>query len=272
MPIAHHVAANPRDACAQIARNRHATLLAGGTLVMGAVNTGDTAIAALVDIEKLGLRKITFSAAKVTLGAMTTMADIANHPKLGFLAPVARAIGGPAVREMATVGGNLFAPAPYGDLGAALLALDAEVSLVAAQRQKTVPLETFFRDRGKLGPVLVTSVSFKPPGKATFCFVKATRRKPVSAAVVSIAVVLPQKASKLSAVRIAYGAMAATPMRAKAAEAALEGKALDRAAIARAAGVAGEGCAPETDEYASAWYRREILPVYLARLLSGRPA
>ena len=198
MPIAHHVAADLRDACAQIARNRNAALLAGGTLVMGAVNTGDIATTTLVDIEKLGLRKITFSAAKVTLGAMTTMADIANHPKLGFLAPVARAIGGPAVRAMATVGGNLYAPSPYGDLGVALLALDAEVSLVSAQRQKTLPLEAFFKDRGNLGPIMVASVAFKPPAKDAFRFTKAIRRRPVSASVLSIAAVLPHKAGKLS--------------------------------------------------------------------------
>jgi xanthine dehydrogenase small subunit len=47
---------------------------------------------------------------------------------LAFLAPVARSIGGPAVRAAATVGGNLFAPSPYGDFSVALLALGAIVS------------------------------------------------------------------------------------------------------------------------------------------------
>ena len=55
------------------------------------------------------------------------MAKILAHPGLAFLHPVAREIGGPAVRAMATVGGNLFAPAPYGDFAVALLALGAEV-------------------------------------------------------------------------------------------------------------------------------------------------
>ena len=53
------------------------------------------------------------------------MAQIIANRELAFLHPVARAVGGPAIRNMATVGGNLFAPSPYGDFTAALLALDA---------------------------------------------------------------------------------------------------------------------------------------------------
>ena len=64
---------------------------------------------------------------RIEIGATVTMAQIASHPALSFLQPVALSIGGPAVRNMATVGGNLFAPYPYGDFAVALLALGAEV-------------------------------------------------------------------------------------------------------------------------------------------------
>ena len=66
---------------------------------------------------------------RVTIGASATMAAVARRPELAFLAQAARAVGGPAVRNMATVGGNLFAPPPYGDFGVALLALDAVAAL-----------------------------------------------------------------------------------------------------------------------------------------------
>ena len=49
------------------------------------------------------------------------MAAVARHQDLGFLAKVANAIGGPAIRNMATVGGNLFAELPYGDFTVALM-------------------------------------------------------------------------------------------------------------------------------------------------------
>jgi CO/xanthine dehydrogenase FAD-binding subunit len=59
------------------------------------------------------------------------------------------------------------------------------------------------------------------------------------------------------------------PVRAKAAERALEGRSLDAAAIAPVLAVAADGTSPADDALASAWWRREILPVHLRRLLLG---
>jgi xanthine dehydrogenase small subunit len=70
-------------------------------------------------------------------------------------------------------------------------------------------------------------------------------------------------------VRVAYGAMAPTPIRARGVERALEGKSLDAGAIQAAKQAALEGCRPATDAIASEWYRREVLPVHLGRLLAG---
>ncbi|MFO0993757.1 MAG: FAD binding domain-containing protein [Hyphomicrobiales bacterium] len=266
MSLALHAAQSPREACSRIAK-REARLLAGGTLLVSEINNEQTATSVLVDLGPLNLRGIKITGTQATIGAMTTMADIAAHPKLKFLKPVAEAIGGPAVRNMATVGGNLHAETPYGDLGVALLALDAKVTLEMAKQRKTLSLEDFFAQRAKLAAYVLTAVSFTLPGANSFFFVKAIRRKPVSASVITIAAHLPVKGKKLAHPRIALGAMAPHPVRAKAAEKALDGKALDEATIAAAAAVATEDCAPQTDPYASAWYRREIAPVHLARLL-----
>jgi len=267
MTVGLHPVASPREACGRIAR-RDARLLAGGTLIVNEINNQETATASLIDLAPLKLRGIKIAGSKATLGAMTTMADIAAHPKLKFLKPVVDAIGGPAVRNMATVGGNLHADAPYGDLGVALLALDAKVTLEMARQRKTLTLDDFFAARAKLAPYVLTALSFTLPGANSFFFVKAIRRKPVSASVVAIAAFLPRKGKKIANPRIALGAMAPHPIRAKAVEKALDGKALDEATITAAAALATKDCAPETDPYASAWYRREIAPVHLARLLA----
>ena len=87
--------------------------------------------------------------------------------------------------------------------------------------------------------------------------------------VVSIAALLPASGGVLCGVRVAYGGMSPRPMRSKAVEAALEGRRLDGEAIAAALKVATEGCAPETDPQATAWYRTTVLPVHLERLLSA---
>jgi len=64
--------------------------------------------------------------------------------------------------------------------------------------------------------------------------------------------------------------MAPLPIRARAAERALEGRALDAAAIGAAAAVIGEGTSPPDNALASAWYRREVAGVHLKRLLAGQ--
>ena len=63
--------------------------------------------------------------------------------------------------------------------------------------------------------------------------------------------------------------MSPSPLRAKAVERALEGRTLDAAGIAPALAVAADGTSPVDDAIASAWWRREILPVHLRRVLLG---
>src|SRR4051794_12404862 len=104
-------------------QNNRAHLLGGGTLVVRRTNAGDPEIETLVRWADPQAQGIDIDAGEVRIGAMMTMAQVARHPGLGWLAQAARAVGGPTVRNMATVGGNLFAPSPYGDFAVALLAL-----------------------------------------------------------------------------------------------------------------------------------------------------
>jgi CO/xanthine dehydrogenase FAD-binding subunit len=266
MSVAINAAGQPRDAA--LAAAKGGVILGGGTLVVGDLNNGNLRSNTLISLDRLGLSKID-AGKTVTLGAMVTMAQIARDRRLAFLHPVARAIGGPAVRAMATVGGNLFAPSPYGDLAAALLALDAIVTLNDGKSMRKTAIADFLSHRAKFSKHVVLGVSFTKPDNGAFRFTKTIRRKPVSAAVVTIAALLPVKKGKLAGVRIAYGAMAPAAMRALAVEKALEGRALNAEAIAAAVKLAVEGTQPVDDAYASAWYRREILPVHLGRLLAG---
>jgi CO/xanthine dehydrogenase FAD-binding subunit len=162
----------------------------------------------------------------------------------------------------------LFAPSPYGDFATALLAFDATVTLAAGVGQRELPLDEFLNRRDR-GAVLVSSVAFKRPAADAFRFVKVTRVHPKGISVLSIAAQLPLTSGRVSGARIAYGAMGPAPVRARAAERALEGRALDAAGIAPALAVAHDGTSPSDDAIASAWWRREILPIHLRRLLLG---
>jgi CO/xanthine dehydrogenase FAD-binding subunit len=100
-------------------------------------------------------------------------------------------------------------------------------------------------------------VTFKSP--AQWFYTKAMRRKQNSASIVTVA---------SDGVRIALGGVSRRPVRALAAEAALAGT-IDREHVEAAAAAAVDDADPFDDAYASAWYRRRVLPVHVRRALLG---
>jgi len=240
--------------------------LGGGTVVMRGVNAG-TVQGRIVRSTDPALRAITVAGDGVRLGAGATMHDILANRDLEVLHPVARAIGGPQVRAMATVGGNLFAPHPYGDFTVALIALGARAVLVQGGARA---VEDLMRDRAGFGghPPLVAAIEVpRLRDPRAFGWLKITRVKPRGASVLSLAALLPRDGGRIRGARIAWGAMGVHPLRGASAERVLEGQALDPATITRAAQAAAEGLDPPTDALASGWYRREVAGVHLKRLL-----
>ena len=253
---------------------RGARYLGGGTIVMRAVNAGDQSFDTIVRARDAALREVRPSGDRIAIGAGVTMAMILAHRDLAVLAPAARLVGGPAVRAMATVGGNLFAPHPYGDLAVALLALGATVQVVGETaghgRDSGTDLAALLAAREREPRRIVRSVTIERPRDASaFRFRKVSRVRPKGVSVMSMAALLPVSGGRVRGARVAYGAMAATPVRVRAVERALEGQALDARGVEAALACATEGLEPPTDAIASAWYRREVAPVHLRRLLLG---
>ncbi len=262
---------NLGNASSFLAQTPDARTLGGGTLLVRRVNEGDTSIGTYVRLMDPALRRIDAAGETIRLGAAVTMAQLATHSDLEFLAPVARIVGGPAVRAAATVGGNLFAPNPYGDFGVALLALDSSVAILGDTGASEMSLSDFFAARDTLLPgTIVTTVSFQRPARESFHFAKVSRVKPKGIAVLSIAAVLEFSENRVTKARIALGAMAKTPVRAQALEQALVGTQLSPRDLDRLLPLALDGVAPESDAIASAWYRSAVLPVHLRRLLLAR--
>ncbi len=260
------------EAASLLQAERAARFLAGGTLVVRAVNEGDVSFSTIVRTSDPAFTRLRTAGGRIELGAGVTMAQILASRELAFLHPAARSVGGPAVRTMATVGGNLFAPHPYGDFATALLALDARIRLASGFGAREVSLEELLRGRERTPRPLVASLSFeRPADPAAFRFRKMTRTRPKGPAVLTIAAWLPLSGGRVSGARVAFGAMAATPIRARAVERALEGRPLSAEGVAVAvAAAAGEGD-PPTDPIASAWYRQRVVGVILRRLLLGEP-
>jgi CO/xanthine dehydrogenase FAD-binding subunit len=264
MPLTLQTFPTTDAAGAALAADGAARYLGGGTLVVRSANEGDISFSRYVRAIEPALSSISADSGRVTLGASVTMGRIISDERLSCLSKAAHSVGGPAIRNMATVGGNLYAPAPYGDLGVALLALDAMVEIGGA----SLALADFLRDRDtKHARSVLKSVSFTIPAPGTLRFVKASRIKPKGVSVVSVAAVIEESGGTIANARVAYGCMADRPMRARGVEAALQGKPRTADGIAAALAVATEGTDPVTDAIASAWYRAQVLPVHLRRLL-----
>ncbi|GGC47356.1 FAD binding domain-containing protein [Chelatococcus reniformis] len=271
MPVTVKTFGTSGEAAAALSSERDARYLGGGTLVMRALNEGDVSVSTIVRATDRALAQLDATGSRITIGAGVTFARVLAERSLGFLHPVAGSIGGPAVRNMGTIGGNLFAPAPFGDFAVALLALDASVAVQGAYGARDMPIEEFLSGRSRQADGLVLSASFQRPlSDDAFRYRKIARVRPKGAAVVTLAVHVPSSGGRAVGVRIALGAMASTPVRAKAAERTLEGHTLDAASIAAAVAAAADGTAPVDDALASAWYRREVVGVHLRRLLTGQ--
>src|SRR6185312_4782389 len=143
MPVTVKTFASFGEAASALSSDRSARYLGGGTLVMRALNEGDVSISTIVRATDHALARLDVTGSRITIGAGVTFARVLAERELAFLHPVATSIGGPAVRNMGTVGGNLFAPTPFGDFAVALLALDATVSVQGGYGARDVPIEEF---------------------------------------------------------------------------------------------------------------------------------
>lgn len=256
------------EAVARLAADPTAALLAGGTLLMPAVTTEASSIAALVSSRRLPLTGVSGHGERVQIGAATTLSELGRDKRLQFLQPTIESIASPLIRNLATVGGNLFAPQPYGDLAVALLALESTVDIVGPAGDRQVPVEAVL-DRGLAAGEIVIGVSFRRPAAGTWFYTKAMRRKLNSASIVTVAAVIDIADEVVSSARIALGGAGPRPIRASTTEAALLGNPLDGATVATAAERAREDAQPFSDAYASAWYRHRVLPVHIRRAILG---
>src|SRR2546423_10842115 len=151
MPVSVTTFMNSGEAAAALLADRGARYLGGGTLVMRALNEGDISISTVIRASDPALMRIDATGSRITIGASVTFARILAERDLAFLHAPARSIGGPAVRNMGTVGGNLFAPSPYGDFTVALLALDALISVQRGLGGREGAIEEFLQPRQRQG-------------------------------------------------------------------------------------------------------------------------
>jgi carbon-monoxide dehydrogenase medium subunit len=249
-------------------------ILAGGTDLM---TEKDPAVDVLIDASHLELDHIRVNGDGVKIGATTTFADIAASPVLlngpyGVLAEAARHMGTPQIRNMATIGGNICAAVPCADSAPPLLVLNAVLSIEGSNGERSVDIDKFFLDARKtvLGADEVLTEIRLPelPPRTAATFIKKGRVAVADLALVNVAVSLTLAEDETCRnVRIALGSVAPIPMRAKEAEAMLEGKQADAKLLEKAADTASKEIKPISDVRASAEYRTILSRVLVERAL-----
>jgi len=169
---------------------------------------------------------------------------------------------GRQVRNRATLGGNLGTASPIGDLLPVLLALDATIDLCGPKGPRTVAAADYFlgyRKTARANDELVVAVDLpRVPGRVDAAY-KVAKRQTDDISLVAAAFALQRDAAGVvTHVRLAYGGVAATPVRARQCEAFLEGRVLDADTIAEAIARLEREFTPLDDVRGSADYRRAL--------------
>jgi carbon-monoxide dehydrogenase medium subunit len=252
-----------------------ARCLAGGTDLVLAMERGRAKPAHVVDLKGIAeLRGITTDGTGAfEIGALTTMGEIESHAGLRrtypALANAAACVGGPAIRNRATVGGNLCNASPAADTAVPLLACGAELVLAGTGGQRVLPLARFWRGAGQAalapGEILV-SVRLPPrPPRSGTAFQRVTRTAMDIAVVNAAADLALDAGGRVVHLSLALGAVGATVLSVPGLVEELAGKPVDDALLEWVARSAQAAARPRDDVRASAAYRLDQCAVLARR-------
>jgi CO/xanthine dehydrogenase FAD-binding subunit len=256
-----------------------AKVIAGGTDVVPQLKRREIkAPQYIIDLKGIpGLDYIKYDeVGGLALGALATIHAVETsaiiQEKFSILFQAAQSMASPQVRNRGTIVGNICNAVPSADTATALLTLEAKLKLVSQQGERMVNIEDFFTapnqtvlaDEEILQEIQISNL----PPHAKGIYLKLTPRRAMDLAIVGVAVVVIAEDGFCNDIRIALGAVAPTPIRAKRAEGILKGQKFDEQAIEKAAQTAAEESKPIDDHRASAEYRREMVKVLTRRAIN----
>lgn len=264
---------------AVLSDNPESHVMAGGTdlLVRLRQNRSDGKKAHIVLLEKISdIRGIRFEDERLVIGSSVTFSEIIESGEIKAHAPLlaeaASVIGGPAIRNMATIGGNIVTASPAGDSLPPLYLMNAELEIVSSTRSRIVRLDEFIKGPSKTalekGEIIKSVMIPIMKGGYASCFEKTGRRKALAVTVASFAGILGfSEEGRVSEARFAWGSVAPTVFRSDEAEGIIKGSSLEPEAVAKAISIVCESVSPIDDIRASADYRRKVSGNLLARFL-----
>ncbi|MFA6009641.1 MAG: FAD binding domain-containing protein [Desulfobacteraceae bacterium] len=257
-----------------------ARLMAGGTdLLVRLRHAGADMKPPLILLNKISvLADIKLDAGDLCIGSGVSFSAIMVHPLVQDHAPLlAKAvgtIGGPAIRNMGTLGGNIITASPAGDSLPPIYVMEASVVLVSAAGTRTIPIARFISGPSKTDvrkDEILTQIRIPvDDGFQAQCFEKVGLRRSLAIAVASFCGRLKfAEDGTVVAARFAWGSVAPTVAGSPEAEAAVTGRRLDTESIKKSVAAATESLSPIDDIRASAHYRRTVAGGLLRRFLEN---
>ena len=269
------------EAASILSADPEVTVVAGATDWGVEVNIKGARGKNILAVDRLEeMRGIRRTADFIELGASQTLSELERElsgsiPLLGKLFPQ---FASRLIRNGATIGGNLGTGSPIGDTPTALLALEAELVLTSVRGARTVALADYFtgyRQTVREADELITAIRIPLPLSPLTSFQKIAKRRFDDISSVAIGYAVDIQGGMIAKARIGLGGVAATPLRATATEALLEGRPWTLETVhAAAETLAAEGT-PMDDHRASAKYRTAMLRSSLERFYAeqlGHPA
>ena len=265
-----------------ISENPDGRLIAGATELGLDITKKFQKFPVMISLEAVPeLTSITSTDGEWTIGAATTLTRLddtvgAEYPELREMLLV---FGSRQIRNRATLGGNLVTASPIGDAAPVLLALDAKVVLASAHRERALPISEFFvsyrttaLEPGEiLKSILLPRISEEVGSVRRFYKVSKRREMDISTVAAAFAVRLTEGGTIVHA-RVAYGGVAALPMRARATEQALIGKHWRRETCDEVMTVLEAEFTPISDVRGSATFRQELIKTLLRKFFADEDA
>ena len=263
------------EALSYLGDHPDAVLVAGSTDWGVDVNLKGRRAGAVVAIDRLPeLRGFSVTDTEVRIGAALTLSEIerrlvSSGSRLPLLLALMPQFASPLIRNGATLGGNLGTGSPIGDSPPVLLALEASLVLASADEERTVALADYFtgyRESVRRPGELVREVVIPLPAAELTAFHKIAKRAFDDISSVAVGFALDISDGVVTKARIGLGGVAATPIRALATEAALEGRPWTAETVETAAAVMGGEGTPISDQRASSEFRTAMLGQALRKL------
>jgi aerobic carbon-monoxide dehydrogenase medium subunit len=273
----YHAPGSIGDATRLLARlGEDAKVLSGGQSLIPLMKLRLATPGHVVDINGIpGLAGIRETDGALRIGALTRESDLEEsdliRTRYPLLFDTSKVIADPVVRNLATVGGNLAHGDPANDHPATMLALGAEVVATGPAGERRIPIASFFTGpfaTALKGDEILVEIRVPSPGpRSTGAYVKL-ERKVGDFATAAVAVQVDLDANGVcSRAGIGLTNVGSTPIKATAAEAALQGKRLDEATIKHAAELAAQAAQPTADLRGPAEYKKDLIRVLTARAL-----